>query len=134
MKKMLCIFLSIFLLCSPAVPVVSFATETSENISAKDFVSQIENIMLEDTGIIDYEKKELFDENTVTYSEFRTCKLIVKSKNEIDTHGASAVVSGYNDLWILKSINGKYKSPLEIGIEDNLKVKLLSSKYEEEEV
>lgn len=106
MKKMLCIFLSIFLLCSPTVPVVSFATETAENISAKEFVSQIENIMLEDTGSIDYEKKELFDENTVTYSEFRTCKLIVKSKNEIDTHGASAVVSGYNDLWILK-----YDSP-----------------------
>lgn len=109
MKKMLCIFLSILILCTPLVPVMTFASETEEGVTAEEFVSEIGSLMLEtDTEEMEYGKSGLFDEETESSAEFGTCKLIVKSENEIDTRGASAVVSGYNDLWILR-----YSSPEE---------------------
>lgn len=109
MKKMLCIFLSILILCTPLVSVMTFASETEEGLNAEEFVSEIGNLMFEaDAEEMGYGKSGLFDEGTESHEKFATCKLIVKSKKEIDTYGASAVVSGYNDLWILR-----YNSPEE---------------------
>lgn len=108
MKKMLCIFLSILILCATSAPIISFAIERADSITAEEFVNEIENMMLEPYNeSLEYGNNDLFDE-TESSAELRTCKLIVKSENDIDTCGAAAVVSGYNDLWILK-----YNSPEE---------------------
>lgn len=108
MKKLLCIFLSLIIISAPLIFVFSNAAETEEIGNAEEFVNGIESLMLENkTEISEYTKSVTFDDEN-DYSDFSSCRLIVKSKNKIDTQGASAVVSGYNDLWILK-----YNSPAE---------------------
>lgn len=108
MKKLLCIFLSLIIISAPLIFVFSNAAETEEIGNAEEFVNGIESLMIEnETEISDYTKSVTFDDEN-DYSDFSSCRLIVKSKNKIDTQGASAVVSGYNDLWILK-----YNSPAE---------------------
>lgn len=108
MKKLLCIFLSLVIISAPLIFVFSNAAETEEIGNAEDFISGIESLMLEnETEISEYTKSVSFDDEN-DYSDFLSCRLIVKSKNKIDTQGALAVVSGYNDLWILK-----YNSPAE---------------------
>lgn len=102
MKKMLCIFLSISVLFSLLLPVISYASETEETVTAEEFVQEIENLMYDaENDSLQYGESNIFDDDA-TYSEFESCKLIVKSSSDIDTQGAAGVISGYNDLWILK--------------------------------
>ncbi len=109
MKKMLCIFLSILMLTVAFAPVISFASETDEAKAAEAFVQEIGDMMHGDNvnESLQYGNSELLNDKSEN-SEFETCKLIVKSKNQIDTQGAVQVISGYNNLWILK-----YNSPEE---------------------
>ncbi|MBQ3006953.1 MAG: leucine-rich repeat protein [Clostridia bacterium] len=102
MKKMLCILFSILTISTPLIPAFTFVAVAEESESARSFVTDIQNIMYEsETDGMQYRENFLtYDENN--YSEFKSCKLIVKSKKNIDTLGAAGVVSGYNDLWILK--------------------------------
>lgn len=100
MKKLLCIFLAVITLSFSIVPVISYINDT-DNMAAVDFARKIENLIQETR-----EKETGFDittsiENNNTDSSFQSCRLIVKSRNVIDTHGATNVISGYNDLWVL---------------------------------
>lgn len=101
MKKMLCIFLTILTIFISILPASTYASETDDTVTAEEFVSGIEKMMKESTEVPEYGKSDLFNENS-DFKEFKTCKLIVKSSDKIDTQGAAYVVSGYNDLWILK--------------------------------
>lgn len=113
MKKLLCIILSALILLAPLMPVITYASEiNSENTdSAAEFVSEIGYMMSKsENDFSEYGNSSLLNE-TDGYSEFEMCKLIVKSDKNIDTCGATEVISGYNDLWILK-----YNSPEETAL------------------
>lgn len=101
MKKLLCIFLAIITLSVPIVSVMCYITKNTDTLTAADFASKIELLMQETR-----ESKQGFNiassaESEIEYSEFQSCRLIVKSSAKIDTYGATKVISGYNDLWIL---------------------------------
>lgn len=79
-----------------AVPeiIAKATTDNSNNITATEFAQKLntlikysENIALENIG---------------NESEFETSRLIVKSKNAVNTENTVSVVSGYDDLWILQ--------------------------------
>lgn len=107
MKKLLCILLSSIIVFTPLIFVFSNAAETEEICNAEEFVNGIQSLMIESSdGISEYSKSAL-SKNEEEYSDFSSCRLIVKSKNKIDTQGASAVINGYNDLWILKYNSSK---------------------------
>lgn len=101
MKRLLCILLCIVL---PTVSVASVLTYTLNNydtVTAQQFVDEIGKLMQNsDSDDIKYGQSELLDEKN-DYSEFQSRRLIVKSQYDIDTCGATSVVGGYNDLWIL---------------------------------
>ena len=102
MKKMLCIFFIIIFAFTPLMNAFTFNTESEESDAAETFVTDIQNIMCEpEISGAEYGKNSLFNQSE-EYYEFSSCKLIVKSKNNINLCGAADVVSGYNDLWILK--------------------------------
>ncbi len=101
MKKMLCILLSVIL---PAVALLSITPAIIDNgnsVSAYDFVRKIEEMSRKSVNDnYEYGVSPVFD-NDRKYPEYQSRRLIVKSKNKIDTLGATSVISGYNDLWIL---------------------------------
>lgn len=101
MKKLLCIFLVILTLSVPMISVITQATGSSDTVTADEFAREIGNLVknTESDGF-EYGKYTESADNSVL-SEFQSCRLIVKSSSKIDTYGASSVINGYNDLWIL---------------------------------
>lgn len=100
MKKLFCILLSVIV---PAVVILSVtpALLNNDTVSAQDFAHRIAE-MIQETGKenFKYGASPIFDDSSV-YNEFQSRRLIVKSKGKINTFGATSVVNGYNDLWIL---------------------------------
>lgn len=101
MKRLLCILFSIILPTVTWLSVIPFVTDGSDSVSAQDFVYKIgEMIQQTKNENLKYGKASILDDESA-YSDFQSRRLIVKSKNKIDTCEAVSVVSGYNDLWIL---------------------------------
>ncbi len=101
MKKMLCILMVIITLSVPMLSVISQVTESTDTVTAEEFACEIGNLVKK-TDKTDFEYGKYSEsESDYELRDFQSCRLIVKSSNKIDTCGASAVISGYNDLWIL---------------------------------
>jgi len=100
MKKLLCIILSsVVLISSLAVAFAGIPQENSaKKISAEKFAADVNGMLT-----IYNEIKNLPGKDTANINdEFSTARLIVKSKNKIDTLNSVSVISGYDDLWILQ--------------------------------
>ncbi len=101
MKKLLCIFLAVITLLVPIVSVMFYVTDKSDTVTAADFAHKIEILMQESReSLSEFDISESVERKN-EYSEFQSCRLIVKSSAVIDTCGATKVISGYNDLWVL---------------------------------
>ncbi len=101
MKKLLCIFLAVIMLSVPLFSVMCYVTKNTDTVTAADFASKIELLMQESRDSDSEFNISASVENKYEHSEFQSCRLIVKSSDNIDTRGAAKVISGYNNLWVL---------------------------------
>ncbi len=105
MKKLLCIIMSLIAVASSALSFLSYAVATDiDEISAEEFAKEIGG-MLNASAMTE---GAFGSEYNTGSDEFRTARLIVKSKYRIDTMEASSVICGYDDLWVLQ-----FDTPLE---------------------
>lgn len=111
MKKIICLFLSIWIAFLPCILGTVFATDNftvsggntavSAEITAEEFADDV-------SALIEENKNLQYYHNSKTDNEFETARLIVKSTHKIDTCNAIGVVSGFDDLWVLQ-----YETPEE---------------------
>ena len=102
MKKLLCIIMSLVAVASSALSFLSYAVATDiDEISADEFAKEISG-MLKSSAMTE---GAFGSEYGTGSDEFRTARLIVKSKYRIDTMNAVSVVCGYDDLWVLQFDN-----------------------------
>ncbi len=91
-----------------------FAQEDMDNTAIESFAREFSQMIREnsvDNAVIDSFNANVFYSNFVPNSflyedmaddAFQTCRLVVKSKEKIETYGATDHISGYNDLHILQ--------------------------------
>ncbi len=88
------------MIISSAGYMLATASEQNTNeISAEKFASEIGN-MINSAETVSMMSSD--DTVNTTNSEFSTARLIVKSEKKIETHGASSVINGFDDLWVLQ--------------------------------
>ncbi len=98
MKKLICFLLScvfVFGLCS-TLPKQTDAAESSGEIEV--FANKVTR-MIKEYGNLP--QVDVYSKND-SLSEYETCRLIVKSKEKIDTLNAVSVISGYRNLTVLQ--------------------------------
>ncbi len=110
MKKLLCFILIALILISTAAAALSAAAQSGSGseISAEKFASEVSSLLASENS-----RNTLPDGSDVSFSDcsnhnhdsFETARLIVKSENKIDTLNSTAVISGYDDLWVLQFAN-----------------------------
>ncbi len=100
MKKAFSFLLAICVIISSGLCFLSFADTPSNSLSAEQFASEISGMMNACADSVGLPGNE--NDSTGYSDEFKTSRLIVKSKHEIDTFDAVSVVNGYNDLWVLQ--------------------------------
>lgn len=101
MRKIICILLSTAILLSSGAFLFADALNINpESISAEKFASDISGMIKASSDSIGLPGNES-DYNAET-EEFKTSRLIVKSKYRINTSDATSVVCGYDDLWVLQ--------------------------------
>ncbi|MBQ8015047.1 MAG: leucine-rich repeat protein [Clostridia bacterium] len=110
MKRLLCLILTLCVLISMSATALKAAAQPNggAEISAEKFASEVSNLLSSQDS-----KNTLPDENNNSsinceshnHDNFETARLIVKSKNRIDTLNSTAVISGYDDLWVLQFDN-----------------------------
>lgn len=84
--------------------IATASQQNTNEISAEKFAAEIGNMINSNEEV---NKMLLDDSNTVPVNnEFSTARLIVKSEKNIDTYGASSVINGFDDLWVMQ-----YSSP-----------------------
>lgn len=99
MKKILCIILSVIAVASSVLSFLSYAVATDiDEISAEEFAKEISE-MLNASAM---SEGAFGSEYGIGSDEFKTARLIVKSKYGIDTMNAISVICGYDELWILQ--------------------------------
>ncbi len=99
-KRIFCIVLAVLMTVVPLLydfADISFAV--SDSLTAGEFVTEVSEMVKK--GENNYGEENEKEYNTES-TEFKTCRLIVKSSNKIDTYGANKVISGYDNLWILE--------------------------------
>lgn len=101
LKKLLCILLSVVLITTPVLFVsANTAQQNANEISAEKFAQEVASMLKasdETSGLPG--KENLSNAENVA---FKTARLIVKSKYEINTQNAVSVVCGFDDLWVLQ--------------------------------
>ncbi len=95
MKKIFCILLSIVFLLLPCA-ISSANNNNSNEKTAEKFAEEISGLINANNETKNLPGSDHSD------SKFSTARLIVKSKNKINTLNASSVVSGFDDLWVLQ--------------------------------
>lgn len=100
MKKLLCIFLTIITLSVTMLSAVTQAAENTDTVTADEFVREIGNLV-KSTESDNFEYGKNTESVNNEFSDYQSCRLIVKSSSKIDTCGAASVINGYNNLWIL---------------------------------
>lgn len=101
MKKLLCILLSIvFVVSSGLCAFASVSKQDTDGISAEKFAEEISSMIRANDATRELPGKENTD-NSVN-SEFETARLIVKSKNKINTQNTVSYINGFDDLWVLQ--------------------------------
>ncbi|MEE1012378.1 MAG: leucine-rich repeat protein [Acutalibacteraceae bacterium] len=100
MKKLLCIILScVFVFSMFSIAFADILNEKTENkITAEKFASDVNGMLNAYDISKDLPGKEQKNHN----DDFSTARLIVKSKEKIDTLNAVSVVNGYDNLWVLQ--------------------------------
>ncbi|MBE6820577.1 MAG: hypothetical protein E7516_05955 [Ruminococcaceae bacterium] len=103
MKKLLCIVMSLIAVATSALSFLSYAVATDiDEISAEEFAKEI-SAMVNASAMSEGAFGSEYGAGT---DEFKTSRLIVKSKYRIDTMDTISVICGYDDLWVLQ-----FKSP-----------------------
>lgn len=101
MKKLLCILLSLVFTATSGLYALATAVQQDvDEISAEKFAADISNMIRANEASLELPGKEIGSD--AADSEFETARLIVKSKNKIDTKGAISVICGFDDLWVLQ--------------------------------
>lgn len=101
MKKILCVFLAVIILIIPIISVTVYVDKKSDILTAEDFADKIKLMMRDiDESVTDFDSQSSYEYKN-EHSDFQSCRLIVKSTSVIDTQGATKVISGYNNLWVL---------------------------------
>ncbi len=103
MKKLLSIILSVSVISGIAINIFTAAAESDLNSStAEEFAREVYGLMTayEDSCNLPGKDKNFYQQEK--YDNFETCRLIVKSKSNIDTLGAVSVINGYDNLWVLQ--------------------------------
>ncbi len=102
MKKTVSVFLISALLFGIVSTAISYAAP-SNSIDADKFATEVSAM------ICAAEEQNLLPGTNVNdiseHNKFKTARLIVKSKNKIDTQNAISVISGFENLWILQFKN-----------------------------
>lgn len=100
LKKLLCLILTLTIIISSfAIAFANMPHNNTENIiSAEKFAADVNGMLTAYK-----EAKDLPGKHTESAdSPFSTARLIVKSKENINTLNAVSVINGYDDLWILQ--------------------------------
>lgn len=101
MKKLLCILLSIILVVSTGIyALASVSQKDIDEISAEKFAAEISGMIRANDATKELPGKENTD--CSVNCKFETARLIVKSKNKINTKNAVSYVNGFDDLWVLQ--------------------------------
>ena len=105
---MLSLLLILNFTCTPNIIEAVVPRNHSEDygVSIDDFALQVKNLLARtsksEKNIKVDSQVSFYNEGKRGYSEFYTKRLLVKSKDKINTMNATAVVSGYKDLWVLQ--------------------------------
>ena len=117
MKKTISLFLSILMIMtSVSWGLVSYAIETENEVSIYDFADDLSELLRKYSEQPSTDKQDVEDvvitvdkffsgmniNEDISTLTFETKRLIVKSEQGIDYHGAVDCVSGYDDLYILQ--------------------------------
>lgn len=106
MKKLFCILLSIiFLLSTFIYAYAEISSQNTDEISAEKFASAVGSMIKANEEITELPGKTTASSIN---NDFKTARLVVKSKYKINTLNAVSVICGYNDLWVLQ-----FSSPAE---------------------
>ena len=104
MKKLLCFVLSCAVVLSSFF-IFDITSLGSEEISIDDFSADVAGLISE-FGIEPESAKadspDFYNAGVCSESGFETCRIIVKSEKKVDPLNAVAVVSGFEDLWIMQ--------------------------------
>lgn len=101
MKKLICAVLGFLIAFGSLGGIVHAVAGVSENITADEFAREVGGLIMSADESSNLPATRICKcENDC--SEFETARLIVKSRNKIDTLNASSVISGYDNLWILQ--------------------------------
>lgn len=106
MKKLLCIILFICVLACTVLPITAVADSSGNLSSAEEFANNVGALVTASTCEKSLPGKDTYNDSS-DYAKFETGRLIVKSKQKIDTLNAISVVSGYDNLWVLQFENAK---------------------------
>lgn len=120
MKKLICFLLSEILIFA-AFPLMMQPTSAFETDCGIEVFAGNVREMTETYGHL--QNVETFADGS-GYEDYKTCRLIVKSKKEIDTLNAVSVISGYRNLWILQ-----FETPYEAAEADKYYSSLDSVEY-----
>ncbi len=105
LKKLLCVIFSIVFFLSACIYTFAESAQFNDNeISAEKFASAVSGMINAEEELKDLPGRDRSSEE----NDFKTSRLIVKSKYKINTYNASTSISGFNDLWVLQ-----YSSPAE---------------------
>ncbi len=101
MKKFICIFLSFAVLFSSGIFLFACATaQNVEEISAEEFATEVSGMIKASADSVGLPGNE--NNFNDSEDEFKTARLIVKSRFRIDTYDAISVICGFDDLWVLQ--------------------------------
>lgn len=100
MKKLLCFIFTFAVIISSVAAAFANSPQSKQesSITAEKFAADVNGMLAAYNETKDLPGKESSNAD----SQFATARLIVKSKNEINTLNAVSVISGYDDLWILQ--------------------------------
>lgn len=119
MKKIVCILLSLITVSASAFSLLSYAVSTDiKDITAHKFASEISAMV----NAASLSESALGSVHYGSDDEFKTARLIVRSKYKINTMDAISVVNGYDDLWVLQFDSPQKAKEAYIGYKENSKV------------
>lgn len=103
MKKIVSILLTAILISGS----ISFIYETTAKgataeISAEEFASEVSELVNSAKDSSNLPADKPYSCEDCSHKDFENSRLIVKSKYKIDTLDSTAVINGYDDLWILQ--------------------------------
>ncbi len=104
MKKIMSIVLTLCLFLNTAFHIGYAATESADELTAEEFACDVSGLISAHKTEGTLPGKETYV-TTAEFLQFKTARLIVKSKQKINTLNSVTVVSGYNDLWVLQFEN-----------------------------